>query len=141
MSFLEELAKNGLIEENQIGDIKNRAKEKFDGDIDNALIEAGLSEDKLLLAKGKFLGMPTRKIDLKALSFEVLKYIPEDSARHYQFAPFGLTDGVLEVGVIDPENIQAMDALQFIGAKLGMPFKIFLISKTDFDGIIDSYKG
>ena len=73
--------------------------------------------------------MPIRKVDPKGVSFSVLKYIPEDSARHYNFAPFNLSDGILEVGVIDPDNIQAMDALQFISAKLNIPFKIFLISK------------
>ncbi|MEI8175140.1 MAG: GspE/PulE family protein, partial [bacterium] len=57
------------------------------------------------------------------------------------FAPFNLTDGILEVGVIDPDNIQAMDALQFISAKLNIPFKIFLISKKDYKEILEGYKG
>ena len=70
-----------------------------------------------------------------------LKYISEDSAIHYHFAPIELKDGVLEVGVIDPENIQAMDALQFISAKIGIPFKIFLISESDYKSIMESYKG
>ena len=141
MSFLEELAIKGLIDKNSIADIKNRANDKFAGDIDAALSEAGVAEDKILETRGEFFGLPTKIVDSKKMSFDVLKYIPEDAARHYKFAPFALAEGVLEVGVIDPENIQAMDALQFIGAKLGMPFKIFLISKSDYDGILDAYKG
>ncbi|MBY0376613.1 GspE/PulE family protein, partial [Patescibacteria group bacterium] len=141
MSFLEELAKTGAINDSQIGSIKDLAKEKYGGDIDDALIASGISEDVILGTKGKYLEMPTRKINLKALSFSALKYIPEDSAIYYHFAPIGFTDGVLEVGVTDPENIQAMDALQFISAKLGIPFKIFLISKSDYKGIMDTYKG
>jgi type IV pilus assembly protein PilB len=141
MSFLEELAKKGLIKENQILEIKNLAKEHHDGDIDGALIEAGVSEDEILKAKGEYFVMPIRKIDIKKISFEALKYIPEDSASYYHFAPFGLSDGVLEVGIIDPENIKAMDALQFLSAKIGIPFKIFLISDKDFKSIIDSYRG
>jgi type IV pilus assembly protein PilB len=141
MSFLEELAKNGAIQESQIGEIKNLAKDKYAGDVDGALLEFGVSEEVLLQAKGKFLQMPTRKVNLKGLSFSALKYIPEDSATYYQFAPIGFIDGVLEVGVTDPENMQAMDALQFISAKLGIPFKIFLISKSDYQGIMDTYKG
>jgi type IV pilus assembly protein PilB len=34
-----------------------------------------------------------------------------------------------------------MDALQFISVKIGIPFKIFLISKSDYKGIMESYKG
>lgn len=141
MSFLEELVKNGLINKNQIGEIKNRAAEKYSGDIEEALIESGVSPDKILEVKGEYLGMPIKKINAKDVPFEVLKYIPEDSATYYNFVPVGLQDGVLEVGVMDPENMQAMDALQFISGKLGMPFKIYLISKNDYEEIMNSYKG
>src|SRR3989338_2850899 len=141
MSFLEELAKEGLIEKSQIGEIKSRAKEKYQGDIDEALIESGISEEKILEAKGQYLQMPIKKVDKEKSSFDALKYISEDSARHYHLAPIELSDGVLEVGVTNGEDVQAMDALQFISAKLGIPFKIFLISKSDYEAIIETYKG
>ncbi len=141
MSFLEELAKKGVINESQIGEIKNRAKEKHGGNVDDTLIESGVLEETLLEIKGEYFQMPTKKVNPKALSFDALKYIPEDSAMHYGFVPLSLQDEVLEVGVTDPENIQAMDALQFISAKLGIPFKIFLISKTDYNGVMENYKG
>jgi len=141
MSFLEELAKKGVINDTQIGEIKNRANKMHDGDVDDALIESGISEDTLLMAKGEYFQMPTKKINTKSLSFDALKYIPEDSATHYNFAPLSLKDGVLEVGITNPENIQALDALQFISAKLGIPFKIFLISKADYKGVMENYKG
>lgn len=141
MSFLEELAKQGLINESQIGEIKGKAEEKYSGDIDDALDEFGVNKDKALEIKGQYFSMPIKKILTKTLSFEALKYIPEDSATHYHFAPIGFKEGVLEVGITDPENIQAMDALQFISAKLNTPFKIFLISKTDYMDIMENYKG
>jgi type IV pilus assembly protein PilB len=141
MSFLEELVKNGTINESQIGDIKNRAKEKHEGDIDDALFEMGIKDDEVLKAKGEYFGIPTKKIGTKDVSFDVLKYIPEDSARHYNFTPINLSEGVLEIGIINPENIEGLDALQFISQKLGIPFKIFLISKKDYNSILEGYKG
>lgn len=141
MSFLEELVKRGLINESQIGEIKNRAKEKHDGDIDQALIETGVDEEKIVEAKGEYLQIPVKKVNIKEISFDALKYIPEDSSTYYRFVPIGLQDGVLEVGVTDPENIQAMDALEFISAKIGIPFKIFLISKSDYEDVMSNYKG
>ncbi len=140
MSFLEELSKKGIISENQIGDIKNRANEKYGGDIDEALVEFGIPAEQVLLAKGEYLMIPVKKVDIKNIS-EVLKYIPEDSANYYQFIPIQFVDGVLEVGITDPENIQAMDALQFISVKLGIPFKVFLISKKDYQDVMNAYKG
>lgn len=141
MSFLESLATKDLIKTSQIEEIKNLAEEKYQGDIEEALFEMGFKEDQILEAKGEYYNIPTRKVDVKKLSFNILKYIPEDSARHYHFAPFALEDGVLEVGITNPENIQGVDALQFISNKLGIPFKIFLISKKDYEEVLSSYEG
>ncbi|HEY4494035.1 MAG TPA: type II/IV secretion system protein [Candidatus Paceibacterota bacterium] len=141
MSFLEELAKKGVINQNQIGEIKSRANDKHGGNVDEALMEMGVAEEGIMQAKGEYFQMPIKKVNATDISFDALKYIGEDSATHYHFAPFGLTDGVLEVGITDPENIQAMDALQFISAKIGIPFKIFLISKGNYEKIMENYKG
>ncbi len=75
------------------------------------------------------------------VSPEILKQIPLNSANYYNFVPVGLTDGVLEVGMIDPTNLEARDALQFITSRLGMPFKIFQISQADFDNLVKGYEG
>jgi type IV pilus assembly protein PilB len=142
MSFLEELATRGIINESQIDEIKNLANEKHDGNIDEALIESGISEDKILAIKGSYLQIPVKKVNIKDASFfSALKYIPEDAATHYHFAPIEFKDGVLDVGITEGENTQALDALQFISAKMGIPFKIFLISMSDYKNIMDSYKG
>ena len=142
MSFLEELVKKGIINNSQIDEIKNLAKEKHDGNIDEALVEFGVSEEKIITAKGEYLQMPIKKVDMKEMSFfDALKYIPEDAATHYHFAPIEFKDGTLEVGIMDGGNTQAIDALQFISAKLGIPFKIFLISKGDYQSIMETYKG
>src|SRR3989344_9491243 len=136
MSFLEELVKEGIINKSQIGDIKTRANDKWGGNVDEALIESGIPEDKILEIKGKYLQMPVRKMSTKDTSFGALKYISEDSAAHYRFVPIELLDGVLEVGITNGEDTQALDALQFISAKLGIPFKVYLISKSDYEGIM-----
>ena len=141
MSFLEELAKKGLINSSQIGEIKNRANEKYAGDIEDVLLEMQIKEEDILVAKGEYFQIPIRIIDADKVSFEALRMIPEDSANHYHFVPIGFIDGILEVGVLDPENMEAMDAIQFISAKSGIPFKIFLISKNNYLDIMKAYNG
>jgi len=85
--------------------------------------------------------IPIKKLDDSKISFEILKYVPEESARTYQFIPFAVTDGILEIGMVDPDDPEALDALQFIASRSGVPFKIYLISKKDFDLAIKSYEG
>lgn len=84
--------------------------------------------------------IPTRTIGSEKVPFDVLKLIPEESAKHYQFVPLALTDGVLEVGILDPNNLTARDALQFIASRLDLPFKLFVINRADFEKVIGEYK-
>ncbi|MCU0660621.1 MAG: GspE/PulE family protein [Candidatus Pacebacteria bacterium] len=141
MSFIEELTKRGVIKESQASEIKRLAEKKYGGDIDAALIEAGMPEKSILQLKAQYYGMPERTVDQKSVSFDVLKYVPEDAARLYQFVPIGLRDGFLEIGITDPENTTAMDAIQFITGKANMQYKTFLITKKNFDQLLGAYKG
>lgn len=91
----------------------------------------------------------TSEVDIPAANIEsgqkipqeILKYIPKNSAMYYHFVPLRVRDGVLEVGMLDPNSIEARDALQFIATKVGMPFKVFSISQKDFDEVIKGYEG
>src|SRR5665213_2327007 len=87
------------------------------------------------------LATPVRSLADQKIPYEVLRYIPQESAEHYRIAPLGVTEGVLEVGMVDPDDIHAIDALNFIAKATGMPFKIFTISQADFDNILKMYRG
>src|SRR5665213_13195 len=129
MEILSEFAKSGLIKPEQISEIMRIAEEKYGGSIDQALLDFNISEEKILEIKGQYFNIPTKVVNPKTFDPSILKYIPAESAQIYGIVPIGLTDGVLDVGIIDPENIQATDALQFIASKDNMPFKVYLISQ------------
>jgi len=83
----------------------------------------------------------TRALGDTKVAYEVLRYIPEESAMHYHLAPLGVTEGVLEIGMVDPGDIEAVDALNFITRTSGMPFKIYQISQEDFQRVLTMYRG
>ncbi len=85
--------------------------------------------------------VPVRDLGDVKVPYEVLKVIPEESAEHYKLAPITVTDGVLEVGMVDPDNIQGVDALNFISRTSGMPYKIFRVSQADFEKVLAMYRG
>jgi len=122
---------------------------------DRSAIEAELAKDRpltevlaernIVLADaleevGKAYGIPSRLLGDPPANEQVFTYIPLDSARHYGFVPLDLNEGALEVGITDPDNIEALDALSFISGKIGMPYKVFLITKQDFDRVIEAYQ-
>lgn len=141
MTFLEHLVQDGLIKEEQITSITDSAKERFEGNTDLALMEIGIPEEKIIKMKSDFFSIPFKKLTEKSVPTDLLKYIPEDAAKHYRMVPIGITDGVLEVGMLDPDNIQATDALQFISMRMNVPYKIFLIGPKDYDAVINGFKG
>ncbi len=140
MSLLDSLAEKQIIKAEDIPAILDEA-ENTDSTIDQVLIKRGVEVDEILRLRSEELNIPRRPIANKEIPAKVLEYIPEESATHYRFVPIGVRDGVLEVGIVDPDNIEAQDALNFISAKVGMPFKVFLISEKDFDSVIAMYKG
>ncbi len=103
--------------------------------------KGGVALADILKAKGSYYGVPVREVGGKPVPFDILRYVPEESARHYRLAPLAIVDSVLEVGMTDPDNLEARDALTFISAKIGMPYKVFLISDTDFEHLLEQYKG
>jgi len=108
--------------------------------IAEVLGEHGVSLADALGEAGKTYGLPVRLLGEPPANQEVFSYVPIDSARHYGFVPLDMVDGALEVGIVDPDNIEALDALQFISGKIGIPYKIFLITSQDFDRVLDAYK-
>jgi len=140
MSFLNFLASKNIITEEQIPFFKEQAQ-TTEKNLDSILMDAGMEKQALLESKGEYFGVPYRNLKDYNVPFEVLKYIPEESAVHYRFVPLGIADNFLEVGIVNPESIEARDALNFITSKEDLPFKLFLISEEDFLKILDVYKG
>ncbi|MFA6502781.1 MAG: GspE/PulE family protein [Candidatus Paceibacterota bacterium] len=138
MNFLGLLVDKGIITAKDRADVEAELEEKHT--LADALSGHGVVLADALNSIGAAYGIPARVLGDPPANQEVFKYIPIESARHYGFAPIDTVDGVLEIGVTDPDNIEALDALQFISGKIGIPYKIFLITQQDFERIMDSYQ-
>jgi type IV pilus assembly protein PilB len=139
MSIVDILEAKNVISASDAVEIKEEIA--LEGDIDKVLERHGISPGMILEMKAENIGIPVRNLEGQNIPFEILKYVPEESAMYYKFVPIGLADGTLEVGVVDPDNLEARDALNFISSRINLPFKIFLITQADYERIIQSYKG
>ena len=84
---------------------------------------------------------PTKNLKDVEIPSKILDYIPQEAALHYGIVPLGVKDHVLEVGALDPNNLEARDAMNFISARIGLPYKLFLITEEDFKIVIEKYEG
>ncbi|MFA6430549.1 MAG: GspE/PulE family protein [Candidatus Paceibacterota bacterium] len=140
MTILEILVNKNIIKKEDITKIEKEMSVSGKT-LEETLEGFGVSSDTMLSAKGEYFNVPILSLGNHTVPFSILKYIPEDAATHYGVVPISLKDGVLDIGVLDPENIEARDALNFIAGKMNVPYKIFLISEGDFKKTIESYKG
>lgn len=140
MDLLQTLLKRNIITEEDIVAIEKEAGDSG-RNIEEILKDRGLDDKDIDLAKDNGLEIPKKSVESEAIPFEVLSYIPEESAIHYKFVPIGIVDGILEVGIVDPDDIEARDALNFISSKIDLPYKLFLITREDFEKVLQIYKG
>ena len=139
MELLDLLVQKGALTRYQIDAVTNKLESG--ADIDEVFDEMKISSDVVRQAKSQLYGIPERVVLPETISYNLLKLIPDDAATHYKFVPIGMQDGVLQVGMLDPNNIEARNALQFISAKNSTPSEVFLISYSDFKQVIEGYKG
>ena len=139
MSVLDILLQKGLISKDDVREVHKQTTTGVS--VEKALVSRGVKPEDIINAQGEFLNIPILSISDSSIQFEALDYIPEDSALHYKIAPISIKDGVLEVGVVDPDNMEARDALNFIASKNNIPYKVYLITLDDFNKVIDAYKG
>ncbi len=139
MAFIDNLVEKGILKKGEVDKIAEEMQSS--DDMDSILMRHGVEQEQLLQLKSEYFGIPVRRAGNIDISFDVLKNVPEESAVHYKFVPIEIEDGVLSIGIVNPDNIGTRDAIAFIASKLGLPFKLYLVSISDFKEIIKQYKG
>jgi type IV pilus assembly protein PilB len=141
MNFLETLVNKGLINRYQIDDIVELAT-KEEKTIEQTLADMGIKDADILSAKSDYFGVKKIEIDYSEVKESIVKRIPKESAKTYQMVSFGETDdGVLQVGMLDPRNVEAQNVLQFITAETGTPYEIYILTEHSYGEIMKIYQG
>lgn len=108
---------------------------------EQVLIASGVESSKILEVLSAYYKIPTRIIaENEKIEPTVLQHIPVDSAKHYRLVPLGIREGVLEVGCVDPDNLDMVDALNFISAKIKLPYKLIIVLERDFERALKMYE-
>ena len=130
-----------LIDPGALDALKKEAQQKGVAVEEYLLEKQKIGEDDFYSLKSKLLKIPLASLAGKPISLEVLKLIPVEAAEHYKFVPMAVDPkkGVLEVGMLNPENMEAREALNFIAHRNSFSPKIFLITLTDFKEALKQY--
>jgi type IV pilus assembly protein PilB len=96
-------------------------------------------EDELAKAKSQILGVPFRAVAVSEISPEILKSIPENTARAYKVAPLSREKNLLVVGMVNPDDPAAQEALRYVARQQKVSLGVYLITQRDFDAILRMY--
>lgn len=129
------------VDKKQNLDVAYEAAKKGNSDIFDVLISKKfLKEEDAVKIKADYMQVPYISLKEKTIDESVLRIISEKAVAFYQFVPFEFDNNLLKVGMVDPNNLDALDALKFISIRHGISTKIYLISKGSFDVVMKQYK-
>jgi type IV pilus assembly protein PilB len=107
--------------------------------------EALLDERRLIpdatvaQVKSELLKVPYQKVNLDAISTDVLSLIPEETARTYGVAPLAKREDLVVVGMLHPDDLKAQEALKFIANRGRFNLGVYLVSYGDWAEIMHRY--
>src|SRR3989344_4144496 len=139
-TLIEELIKTGLISKDDIKALEDLAQSQ-NKDFGQIIIDQGIMpEGDFMDFKSKVYQLPIVRLDKIDLDKEALKEIPEDTVTFYKIVPFAKEGSTLKVGIVDPEDINALEALKFMAGRSGLNIEKYLIGYKDFANIARNYR-
>ena len=139
ITLINELIQRKLLTAEQAELYQKQAREEGK-DFGRILLDQGIVKDEeLLKIKSELYHLPAVNSAELEINKELSKTISEDVINFYQIIPVARQDTTLSVGVLNPEDLDALEALKFIGQDQGLTLGKLVISYRDFDKVFKSY--
>lgn len=136
INFEDFLVEKNFITSEQLSKARSDSVTAHRNLFDYLVTEKYLSEEDLTRARGQFFNLPYVDLRSKTISKETLLIFSRQPLVNYRFIPFELTKKVLKVGLVDPTDIAALEALEFLSQKNKFSIELYIISYTSFSAVI-----
>ena len=93
-----------------------------------------VDEKKLAKTIAEFLHLPFADLTEIEIEKEALAIVPLESARTYKFIPFNFNEQnkKVKVAMIDPQDLKALEALEFLTESRGMTAEVYVTDEIGF---------
>lgn len=128
---------SGLVSQKELETAEEEAKKKGE-ELGDFLVSGGkITEADYNLIKGHILGIPVVNLKDQKIDFSVLSAIPEPIARKHSIVAFKKTDKDLEVAMLDPNDLRA---IEFIKKRVGLKILPRLTDKESIRSALLNYQ-
>jgi type IV pilus assembly protein PilB len=138
--IIEELVKRGILKKEEEQKLKREIETLGKREEEVILDKKILSEEELFSLKSEILKIPLKQFDPKEIPPEILKEIPEETAEFYKIVPISKRGKILEVGMVYPEDLDAIEAIKFLARKKDLEIRTFLITLSNFKRAMEEYR-
>lgn len=138
-TLLDILLQENTISDTQYVDLKSQIESAPERQSE-ILTKAEIPEEAVVRARATLLGIPYMDLREAQLDPEVLSVVSKESAETYQAIAFARVAHELTVGLVDPTNTQALQALEFLLESKDLALKVAIISEESFRQGLRAYE-
>lgn len=131
------LVAQNVITREKFDELKDRAQKEGTPLFALLTHDGGVSDEVLTKTTAHVNNVPYVNLSAAKISQEVLALLPKEIAERYMAVPLGEMQHRLVVGMLDPDNVQAID---YLSNKIGRPVKVFAASETGIRNVLAQYR-
>ncbi|OGY44136.1 MAG: hypothetical protein A3B89_03255 [Candidatus Buchananbacteria bacterium RIFCSPHIGHO2_02_FULL_40_13] len=122
-------------------------------EIEKEIETSGQSPEELFVSQGLFTPDDFAKIKGQAFNLEsivltdikvepaVLNLLPPKVAQNYEMVIFDRQNNTIKVGLVNPYDFKAQEAIEFLASQQGLDANYFSISLEDYQNVFRQYSG
>ncbi len=127
------------------GKLTQAEAKQFDFELELSNLEKDLiktkkiTEEDIAKAKADIFGLTYIYLVDQKIDKQVLNIFPKELALNYQMVVFAKEDSLLKVALVDPLNLKAREAADYIAREKNLKIEYYIISPTSFSKAIQQY--
>ncbi len=134
------LVQKQLITEDKLLEAQKKA-DSLGKSLEEVLFREGLVEvEEYTKLKAEVYELPYENLLEKRINPRVLNIIPSEVAENYKIICFDKRNNKIKVGIVDPNNFKAIEAVDFLAKGAGLQVEYCLISPQSFKAAFKQYK-
>src|SRR3989344_421953 len=140
IQLLEALVKNNLLSQQAVFDLKTKSEATKKSPEELILAEKKVSEEKLAEIKGQLLNLPYLDLRGRQIDRKILELISREVAENYQMVAFAKTGNEMNIGLTNPQDFKAIEAVEFLAQKSEFKVRYYIISSASFQAVFRQYQ-
>ena len=132
------LLAEGLAEPNLVQSIKQEAELAGKPVLTELINRQLITNDMVAHATAIIIGVPYVELKNITIDQDTLAKIPGDASSRVLAVPLGEKDGMLNVAMVDPTNVQSTD---YISNLINQPIRVWMSSERGIREMLDKYHG